>query len=265
MTDYDPIVHDNFDAKKTSPEELFNNLKSKKHTITDKQLQQMYDNASIIATKYIKTGQKDALEKLVFILETNDKEKKLIDMGINTFVYRDDIDFYIDHNPDNEVHPVKVIELSRYEREIPDEIVKVIENTKSLFDQMYVVYTDYTGKKERQEKATKAKDPILFGVFCNTSERVCIDRFYYLGDWVDEYCDLTLEKMISYLNDKGIDAKHTIYTPTSLEDLKATIAQYKENSRLSYTISSVQLSPNKPVGVFSKVKTYLTNIFIKKN
>ena len=25
------------------------------------------------------------------------------------------------------------------------------------------------------------------------------ERFYYIGDWVDEYCDLTLDKMVKEL------------------------------------------------------------------
>lgn len=90
---------------------------------------------------------------------------------------------------------MKIIELERYEREIPDEIVDVIAKTKDLFDQMYIVFTDYTGKEERKIAAEKKdKDPILFGTFQDRKQKVCVDRFYYLGDWVDEYCDLTLDQ-----------------------------------------------------------------------
>jgi hypothetical protein len=39
----------------------------------------------------------------------------------------------------------------------------------------------------------KAKDPILFGVVKGTR------NLYYIGDWIDEYCDLTLDKFLSVL------------------------------------------------------------------
>lgn len=51
------------------------------------------------------------------------------------------------------------------------------------------------GKEERKIAAEKKdKDPILFGTFQDRKQKVCVDRFYYLGDWVDEYCDLTLDQ-----------------------------------------------------------------------
>jgi hypothetical protein len=39
----------------------------------------------------------------------------------------------------------------------------------------------------------KAKDPILFGVLKGTR------NLYFIGDWIDEYCDLTLDKFLSTL------------------------------------------------------------------
>lgn len=52
--------------------------------------------------------------------------------------------------------------------------------------------------------AQKAKkDPILFGVIRNS------DKLYYIADWVDEYCDLTLEKMFETLQDKVLEINNT--------------------------------------------------------
>lgn len=82
------------------------------------------------------------MEKLLFHLECIEKEREIVSMGINTFVYRDDIEYYI-NNVASDI--VKIIELERYEREIPDEIVEVIAKVKDKFDQLYIVFTDYTG------------------------------------------------------------------------------------------------------------------------
>ena len=119
-------------------------------------------------------------------------------MGIDTFVYKDKIEDYIENVADKSV---KIIELSRYMREVPDDLVETVEKTKDLFDEFYVVFTDYTGAEERKvQKEKRYKDPILFGAFKN--QRNVADRFYFLGDWVDEYCDLTLDKMIEQYKNK---------------------------------------------------------------
>ncbi len=131
----------------------------------------------------------------MFLLECIEKERNVIELGIDTFVYKEDIEKYID---DISKNTVKIIELENYEREIPDEIVEIIEKTKDIFDKMYVLFTDYTGKITKEiSKERRDKDPILFGVFSDEKSRAIVDRFYYLGDWEDEYCDLTLEKMIN--------------------------------------------------------------------
>ena len=134
-------------------------------------------------------------------------------------MYKEDIEKYID---DISKNTVKIIELENYEREIPDEIVEIIEKTKDIFDKMYVLFTDYTGKITKEiSKERRDKDPILFGVFSDEKSRAIVDRFYYLGDWEDEYCDLTLEKMINDYKKKGRqDILKHIITPKSLDELK---------------------------------------------
>lgn len=245
----------------SSPELLFDSLKSSKQVVNDRELTTLYNNASILTSKYLKTGQKSALNKLVYVMETVTKEKQLVDMGINTFIYKDDIDTYIDSDS-SETHPVKIIELKYYSREIPDEIVEVIEKTKDIFDEMFVVYTDYTGKSDKQVEAEKrSTDPILFGVFMNKQERVCIERFYYLGDWEDEYCDLTLDKMLTKLGQLNINAKKEIYTPHTLDELKIMVKQYKEETsgNISFSYTNVQdlTYPDKIPSLFKKIKTFL--------
>lgn len=152
-------------------------MKEKKNTVSSEDLKKIYDNCLELANKYRITGQVRGLRKILFCMESIEKEQKLVDMGITTFIYKDDIDFYIDSiakSRKRDKNPIKIIELERYEREIPDEIVEVIDKTKELFDQMYIVYTDYTGKEERKiEAERKQKDPILFGTFQN-KKRKCV-------------------------------------------------------------------------------------------
>lgn len=217
---------DNVESQLT-PQQYFEQVKERKHNITDEELVKVYDNCLELLNKYKITGQKKGMRKLMFHLECIEKEREIVKMGINTFIYRDDIEEYIDTVAKD---TVKIIELENYEREIPDEIVEVIAATKDKFDQLYVVFTDYTGKVERQiEKEQRDKDPILFGTFQNQSNRTVIDRFYYLGDWEDEYCDLTLDKMVNETEKAGKrNIVKTISTPSDIEELKEQLGGLSE-------------------------------------
>lgn len=246
-----------------TPQQYFDAIKGRKHNITDDELNRIYENGLELANKYKVTGQIRGLRKILFCLQTIEKEQELVRHGINTFVYRDDIDFYIDKVTSGQKYkerPVKIIELSRYEREVPDEIVDVVASVGYLFDELYVVYTDYTGKTERQiEAERKQKDPILFGVFLDKKEKVCIDRFYYLGDWVDEYCDLTLDKLVRETSKMGRNIVRTINTPQDVAELKDYIAAHYELEENSVTaFKKVADGDKKQEGLFSKIKTFLS-------
>lgn len=234
------------------PAEYFERVKAAKQTITDEMLLAVYDNCLELLNKYKITGQTQGIRKLIFHLECIEKEREIIKMGINTFVYRDDIEEYID-NIAKDV--VKIIELEHYEREIPDEIVDVVSKVKDKFDKLYVVFTDYTGKVERKvNKVNRERDPILFGTFQDTSKRVVIDRFYYLGDWVDDYCDLTLDKFVNETTKAGKrDVVKTISTPKDIAELKAQLDALDEKND-TFILKAV---PKSKANVFHKVKTFL--------
>lgn len=245
-------------SKQLSPAEYFEEIKSRKQLMTDDQLTAIYDNCLELISKYKITGQMNAIKKLMFHLDCIEKERELVKLGINIFVYKDDIEYYINNVADD---IVKVIELERYERELPDEIVEVVANVKDKFDQLYIVFTDYT--QEHVKSTEKERDPILFGVFKDESKSVLIDRFYFLGDWIDEYCDLTLDKMVNEtlrVGKRKID--HLISTPTELEELKAQLKQYSGNITTInntdiYTINSAPIEqPRK--SFFSKIRTFFT-------
>lgn len=185
-------MEENDSLKEMTPYQYFQFVKSKVNEINDEDLNKLYSISLELLEKYKKTGQVKAAKKLAFHIKSILKEKEIIDLGITKFVYRDDIENYID-NIAKDV--VKIIELKNYPREIPDELVETIEKTKDIFDEMYVLFTDYTGEVEK--KVEKERDPILFGSFIDRTVDEMSQRMYYLGDWVDEYCDLTLDKLVS--------------------------------------------------------------------
>ena len=84
--------------------------------------------------------------------------------------------------------------IKNFSRPIPTEVVNKIEevNKLEIFDNYVVLYYDPDGKiyKETAKEEAKRKDPIIFGVIAGS------EKLYYVADWVDEYCDLTLEKFL---------------------------------------------------------------------
>lgn len=239
------------EGQELNPAEYFDMIKDRKQKVTDETLDAYYENVLVLLSKARRTGQKNMMRKLMFHIDCVEKERELIKNGIDTFIYKDDITDYIDHVAKG---VVKIIELENYPREIPEEIVQTVEKVGHLFDRMYVVFTDYTGKVEKEvEKKRREKDPILFGTFQkNVNDRgsmrgsgVLIERFYFLGDWIDPYCDLTLEKMISEMDKKkGKKIEHNINTPEDLDAIRGELGllKSKENNKEGWI--SYYTSPN---------------------
>lgn len=81
--------------EKLTAKEYFDQIKEMKKETTDESLSKFYDAALIMMNKYNKTGQKTALDKILFLLDVVPKERELIKLGINIFIYKDDINTFI--------------------------------------------------------------------------------------------------------------------------------------------------------------------------
>lgn len=243
------------EKKVYSPSEYFDVLKDKKNQATDEKLANIYENCMELLNKYKITGQIKAMKKLMFHIETIEKEREIVALGIDTYVYRDDIEEYIEDVADE---VVKIIDLENYERDIPDEVVLALEKVKDKFDKFYVVFTDYTGKVERQvQKERRDKDPILFGTFQDRKSQTVIDRFYFIGDWEDEFCDLTLDKMVNeFKASKNSTITRSVSTPDDLAQLKKQLDSIVPDDRLGFRATDVQ-----PKGLITKVRTFLKGVF----
>lgn len=91
--------------------------------------------------------------------------------------------------------------LRHFTRPIPPEVraTKAACDAACLFDDYVVLYIDLHGDMQRtiQDKAEMPKDPILFGVILNSR------KLYFVADWIDEYCDLTLDKIVQQLGEES--------------------------------------------------------------
>jgi hypothetical protein len=84
--------------------------------------------------------------------------------------------------------------ISNFTRTIPDNVFKdkIALDEYKIFDNYVVFHYDPEGKATQltKEEVEKMRDPILFGVIENST------NLYYIGDWIDDYCDLTFDKLV---------------------------------------------------------------------
>ena len=240
--------------KQLTAKEYFDYIKNKKFEMTDEFL----DNFQVVVhkelSKAMTTGQNLMIKRLAYTMGVIERERKLLQTGINVYVLKDDIEDYIKNVSNKDV---KIIELEFYPRSIPDEVVERVSklNELKIFDRYYVVFTDYTGetKKEIQKennKKVREKDPILFGTFEQKIDNIwdIHDRFYFIADWVDEYCDLTLAKMVSEMSKQGKEIAHDLAIPEATpEAVRTYLNNLKELENNRFHIQSGKKS------IFQKV------------
>ena len=104
---------------------------------------------------------------------------------------------------------------------------------KEIFDEIYIVFTDYTLEETKKvAKERRDKDPIVFGAFKNdgsdTTKPYVEDRLFFIADWVEELCDLTLEEIIKDVRHKeNKEITYLIETPKDIEQVKNILKSYE--------------------------------------
>ena len=92
--------------------------------------------------------------------------------------------------------------IPNFTRIIPENVVekKIAADERGIFDNYVVLHYDPDKKSwaETEAERKKRKDPILFGVMEGSR------KLYFVGDWVDEYCDLQLDQIADALGKDAI-------------------------------------------------------------
>jgi len=143
-------------------------------------------------------GQVALLQRLSDLMDTVKGEAVLIAMGLKKYVSEKQVvEFYEKVGEDKNL---KLSWIKNFNRIIPEEVytVKKDVDERKIFDNYVILHYDPkdNGEKMTKEEKEKKKDPILFGVIRNSR------KLYYVADWKDEYCDLTLEEMFKILKGK---------------------------------------------------------------
>ena len=190
-----------------------------KSPVKSKELEEMY-SLNVIEffaqvkglTKANKSTYVDRLTGYIVALKNCDtsgqlamKEKLLRDMVVNKYesvLYANDLYYVV--TEDQIVDFVKKTEkgvrltyIKNYMRVIPPEVVEKITKTNALeiFDNYAILHYDPDCQAfgETIEETKKRRDPILFGLIRGSN------KLYYITDWIDEFCDLTLDKFVETL------------------------------------------------------------------
>lgn len=157
----------------------------------------------MIALKQAKDmGQQALIDELTAEIFNNKFESILFSEGFHNKITEEQL-----------VHFIKVSEkgvrlsyISNFTRPVPQEIIDIKKKADQLlvFDNYCVLYYDPELKsykqtiEEKEAERRKKADPILFGMISGSR------NLYYVADWIDEYCDLTLDEFIKV---SGIDKR----------------------------------------------------------
>lgn len=186
-------------TKKISIVDFFSNVtKSCEELTTVEEIANYYENA---LKQSLVMGQTALIQKLKDNLNVVKGEAVLIAIGLRKYVTEKQvIDYYQKVGEDKNL---KLTWIKNFGRIIPEtiyEIKKQIDDRK-IFDNYVVLHYDPKddGTKLTKEEIEKKKDPILFGVIKNSN------KLYFIADWKDEYCDLTLEEMFKVLKGKVLE------------------------------------------------------------
>lgn len=146
------------------------------------------------------TGQEALYEHMSIDIEAYRSEAQLYATGHRKVITEDNIVAFIKDAPKK----IRLDWVKNFTRSIPSTVVdlKIKLDELHIFDNYVVMHYDPDNKGNAMtlEEKKKSEDPILFGVIAGSQ------KLYYVGDWIDEYCDLTFDKLVEKLGAEAISA-----------------------------------------------------------
>ena len=221
-------------VKGIHPQLYFSYVKSKLSKIEKEKLAKRVQKLRSMVVAADDMNQQALYENLATMLAIAVRESEAFVCGFDKYVQKKDITKFINSVKER---TVKFEDLEKFPRIIPADARNKIKSCqeKNIFDKYQIVYVDYTKEELKTSKEKiRAKDPIVFGSFSFQEEIL-----YFIADWVDEYCDITLDKMVESL--KRDDPEYSLKKVPELSDraLKSLVQEVKaRHERLKGTSPS---------------------------
>lgn len=172
---------------------FFSLMKKKMGLLAGMRLTSRLSKYEKMLEKADKAGQIALSEELMKRIFVTMRETEMYAAGFRIFLTRDVYERFCYKTE----RKVALTKLANYARVIPDDVLdkKAVADKAKLFDQYFVMHYDGAEavKETVKEKVARAKDPILFGSIEGS------EKLYYVADWEDEFCDLTLDDIVDKL------------------------------------------------------------------
>jgi len=203
----DVVSYDKYGSKtKISPILYFKYVKSKFGILEGRKVQKRLEDLERAFDEAVEAGQKVLAEKFLNSLSKEAREATLIAKGIKFFIEKDDLYKYKMNLRDGHISDTR---FEAYTRIVPKRVLNVKKKFDEFFDD-FIVFHYYNEevqkdvKKMSSDEKSKMRDPVLFGTIKETN------RFYFVADWEDEFCDLTFDEMVKTMSkEKGSTVKQT--------------------------------------------------------
>lgn len=147
------------------------------------------------------SGQKALFEKLMEALVATRSETQLIALSMPKYIEEASLVEFVKKAKKG----LRLDWIANFMRIIPADLLekKKAADERKIFDNYVVLHYDPEAKSwaETHEEKERRRDPILFGVIQGKR------RLYYVGDWKDEFCDLTLDQVADTI---GADKVHQL-------------------------------------------------------
>jgi len=228
--------------KFVNPRLYFRFVKTKFTKIEQEKLAKHLNKLGSYVKQLKECGQQAAFEELSRALAVTARELEAVALGVDKYVRYQHIEKFMKYQ--NLCEVVYFKKLEDFPRVIPKEVQSKLRKMQKnkAFDEYWVLYLDYTkdSKKIKSNKQKiKEKDPILFGRYKYDRDNRDKDaRYYYIADWIDEACDLTLSKFVDEAEkyDKDFKLEETEITQEFVNAIKEEVE--KKHERLANTRNS---------------------------
>jgi hypothetical protein len=180
-----------------NPRLYFSYVKSKLNDMELTKLKIRLDKLKKLVQSTVELGQQAAFEEFSRQLAVTVRESEAAACGIKGYVLKEHIEKFRSLTKD-----VHFTTFDKFPRAVPEIVRSKIKDIKSkdLFDEFWILYLDYKEPLKTNKEKIREKDPILFGKYSYEP-----DKYYFIIDWVDQYCDLTITKFVDTIKIKEIE------------------------------------------------------------
>ena len=207
-----------------STELYFKYVKSKLTELQQEDLNKRITNLQVMVKGSVELGQDGLYEELTRMLAVMIREQEVAAAGYDWFLLKKDIDKFIGIVRNDKI---KLVDLKTFARVIPEEPAEKIKAAQEFFDSIWILATNPEVNETNKEKIRK-KDPIAFGKFAYEP-----DKYYFIADWIDEFCDVTLSKVTELIK-KQVDVVPEITFDRACEIKNEVMARHDRLQKTSF-------------------------------